>query len=213
MNSFELLISNNLVVDRLITGCKSSGSYEDWKAKREFIATIFDSNGTILDIGCANGFFLRCLQAWSCHKLVPYGIDVQAKLIDEAQLLFPSEKSHFIHLNVHDVHMLSECGFPTVFDYVFWNFATNWNIAEKKWRTTFHNVFLLARKRIILGFYGINSHLQGKSPAFDSKEWMEDKQNVEDTATSFEKLGILFTGKKWNPTGWNHLVAWIDKTA
>lgn len=65
-----------------------SGTFEDWTRLR--VANIAPVNrpGKYLDIGCANGYLLECLVAWSRLKgieLTPYGLDYSAKLVALAQ--------------------------------------------------------------------------------------------------------------------------------
>ncbi len=62
------LLKSNCLVGHGLT-------YSWWKMHRSLIARAVHKSGSILDIGCANGFLLRCLMEWSSHALVPYGFD------------------------------------------------------------------------------------------------------------------------------------------
>lgn len=69
-----------------------SGSHERWEALRKPVADCIDKSGTFLDIGCANGYLLECLIAWSFEKaieIVPYGIDLSEKLVALARNRLP----------------------------------------------------------------------------------------------------------------------------
>ncbi|UJR34638.1 hypothetical protein I4U23_027415 [Adineta vaga] len=61
-----------------IQDSKCSGTFQFWKSTRAFVIDAINKNGTVLDIGCANGFLLACLTEWLQEKsitIVPYGIE------------------------------------------------------------------------------------------------------------------------------------------
>ena len=69
-----------------------------WRLEREPILNAVMSDGDFLDIGCANGYLLECLIAWSFEKgitLVPYGIDIGVRLIELARRRFLRYSDHF----------------------------------------------------------------------------------------------------------------------
>ena len=79
------------------------GGAERWHRERCPILTAVDRDGTILDLGCANGFLLECLLAWGNERgvaLVPYGVDQSAALIHLARERFPAFPDHFFIANV-----------------------------------------------------------------------------------------------------------------
>ncbi len=45
---------------------------DTFKKLRKFETKLFNKNGSVLDVGSANGFFLKCLQEWSKYDFVPY---------------------------------------------------------------------------------------------------------------------------------------------
>lgn len=45
-----------------------SGSFEEWTRLRIPICECIATSGTVLDIGCANGFLLECLLCWTKLK-------------------------------------------------------------------------------------------------------------------------------------------------
>src|SRR4051812_23220737 len=64
------------------------GSYERWLRLRRSIAECVDGPGSFLDIGCANGFLLECIDGWCRERgiaLELFGIDVLPSLIALAQ--------------------------------------------------------------------------------------------------------------------------------
>jgi SAM-dependent methyltransferase len=69
-----------------------SGPDERWIAARKPIADCIDRSGTFLDIGCANGYLLECVRKWTAErglKVVPYGLDISAKLVELARARLP----------------------------------------------------------------------------------------------------------------------------
>src|SRR4051794_20732491 len=101
--------------------CTPESGYGEWEAKRRFIAATIDHDGSVLDVGCANGFFLRSLQEWSGYSLVPYGIDIEEPLIVQAKNLFPEYKNNFCVLDVRSIKNIGQC-MPKRYDFIFWNF-------------------------------------------------------------------------------------------
>ena len=180
-------------------------SYSEWYAKRRFIADAVYSDGSILDIGCANGFLLRSLQEWSQCSLDPYGIDVREDLIEEARELFPHHRDHFRVLDATHIESLQCYGFPRSYEFVFWNFLGSWRIDDVFWRTTLTKIQSLATRRVILGFYGKNRY------AFQSKEWHEERGRLRRLPAKLKSFGFALSGSRTNPTRYNQVIAWIDK--
>jgi 2-polyprenyl-3-methyl-5-hydroxy-6-metoxy-1,4-benzoquinol methylase len=74
---------------------------EYWKAVRMPIADAIGKSGSVLDIGCANGYLLESLQKWVGAKGItidPHGLDVSAALLEEAKQRVPHGTFH--HANV-----------------------------------------------------------------------------------------------------------------
>lgn len=66
-----------------------------WREEREPILDAIDSDGDLLDVGCANGFLLESLVQWGQERnlvLTPYGVDLGQGLIEVARKRQP----HFI---------------------------------------------------------------------------------------------------------------------
>jgi len=69
-----------------------SGTYEQWTRLRVPISELINRDGTLLDIGCANGFLLECLLYWSSMKGVainPFGLDIGEKSVALARARLP----------------------------------------------------------------------------------------------------------------------------
>jgi SAM-dependent methyltransferase len=205
MNDFKELISDQKRFDEIMEkNCSSGSSYKEWEDKRKFIAEAINSDGTILDIGCAGGFFLKSLQEWSDHKLMPYGIDVEGDFIEEAKSLFSEQKDHFAKMDVKDIRELPSIGFPGQYDFVYLSLPGN--IADTEWRDLLKNVIMpMATKRLVIGFYGENRF------PFDSDGWKKERERIKERVKEFEDADIGITGSAFNPTKFNQAIAWIDR--
>ena len=101
-----------------------SGGAKRWRAEREIILEAVDRDGTFLDVGCANGYLLECLVTWASQrgrKLVPFGLDYGARLVELARKRFPGLKPNFFVTNALDwiaprrfdfVYTLTDCAPP-----------------------------------------------------------------------------------------------------
>jgi hypothetical protein len=77
-------------------GPRGSGSGDssegDWRAKRQHLATPMDTDGTWLDVGCANGHLAATLPAWALERGVviePYGLELIPRVAELARSLHP----------------------------------------------------------------------------------------------------------------------------
>jgi trans-aconitate methyltransferase len=55
-------------------------------------------DGSLLDLGCANGFLLECLREWGAERgrdLVPFGLDLSPELVALARQRLPDFASNF----------------------------------------------------------------------------------------------------------------------
>ncbi len=69
-----------------------SGPAERWDALRRPVADCIDRSGSLLDIGCANGYLLECCLGWTAERgiaLEPYGIDLSPALVILARQRLP----------------------------------------------------------------------------------------------------------------------------
>lgn len=141
-------------MEKLLEGSHVKGGFEDWELGRRFLAKSIDRDGRILDIGCANGFLLRCFQEWSGKKLEPYGIDVNENMIKQARELFPDKQNHF-SLNEEAKKQMETGEFPKEFDLVFWNVWDDLDFASDKGRNMLEATLAITSVggRAILGFY------------------------------------------------------------
>jgi SAM-dependent methyltransferase len=153
--NLQEITSNPATLKKLLEGsCVSDFTYKDWENGRKPISHFIDKPGTILDIGCANGFLLVCLQNWATHELNPFGIDPQEKFINEAKELFPNIFDHFIVTYIEDLAKLPK-PFPTTFDYVYWAVWDDKEFDSQKNNELVHHALskVSLGGKLILGFY------------------------------------------------------------
>src|SRR5215813_8407928 len=69
-----------------------SGDDAHWTHARSLIADAVDRDGTFLDVGCASGYLMECLQRWARergHAIEPYGLDIAPELAALARSRLP----------------------------------------------------------------------------------------------------------------------------
>lgn len=140
---------------RLLDGSHFDGTMKEWKEQRGKVAE-FMRDGTILDIGSANGFLLRCLQEWSRKKLDGYGIDADHAMVEQAKQLFPRDAKKFVsNAELPDSGDLSEMGFPRRFDTVYWNVWDNFDLTSEAGRQFFERLGSLVDQHgsFVIGSY------------------------------------------------------------
>jgi SAM-dependent methyltransferase len=97
---WEVLESRYLESADERAGSGFRGDAARWERARRVIVRAIDSDGTFLDIGCANGLLMASVAAWARedgHVVEPFGIDVSAKLAALARERLP-EWSDRIHV-------------------------------------------------------------------------------------------------------------------
>ncbi|MCI0438996.1 MAG: class I SAM-dependent methyltransferase [Chloroflexi bacterium] len=143
------------------------GGPERWRAERAPILDAVESDGDLLDIGCANGYLLECLVAWGRERglrLTPYGLDQGARLIALAKQRLPEFGENFFVGNAWDwepprrfryVYMLYDCVPP--------NYLADWLNRSLE-------SIVAPGGRLIVGAYGSRSR---GIPPFDIAGFIE----------------------------------------
>jgi len=141
-------------LEALLRGSCYGSSYSDWESARRFICAALGP-GSILDIGCANGFLLHCLARWSGLALEPYGIDTSEERLGAARALFPEHARHFARASVRELEGLAVLGLPERYDQVYWNVWEQWTFASADEVGCLRSAASCVRAggRLILGFY------------------------------------------------------------
>ena len=79
-----------------------SGPADRWASLRRPVADCIDRPGSLLDIGCANGYLLECCLAWTAERgiaIEPYGVDVSARLVELARRRLPEYQDRLFVAN------------------------------------------------------------------------------------------------------------------
>lgn len=146
-----------------------SGGAVRWRAERGPILDAIESDGDLLDIGCANGYLLKCLVKWGGQrglKLTPHGLDQGSRLIRLAKERLPEYSENFHVGNAWDwqpnrkyryVYMLYDC---LPLDY----------LAEGVRRLS--KEVVAPQGRLIIGAYGSKSDA---IPPFDIGDFLESE--------------------------------------
>lgn len=188
---FKNWINDDKKIKSLAEGCSVFGAnYKDWKSMRHIIVNAINKDGTFLDVGCGNGFLLRCLQEWSDYKLEPYGVDRNPEYIKQAKELFSSKSNNFLLLNFWDWDLteIPKYGVPNKYDFVYWAVRNSMKFDKVIERKFIETLLQLVSDdgRLILGLY-------------------ESDNNLFDKLGSF---GFKFNGFLENPAT---RIVWIDK--
>jgi SAM-dependent methyltransferase len=193
--TYEEIIKDQDLAKKLIEDCyfKSTEPVPRWEKARKFISKAFDKPGSVLDIGCANGFLLKSLQFWSKQKLLPYGIDIVEENIIKAKDLFGIHQDNFVATSLGNLLKEYPRSLPNQFDYIYWAYWSN--LGEIKKESV--DILLSHLKpdgKLIIGFYPEDSKdpsdIIGNIPKLISYEYGVNviKNDVSDRN---EKLAIV----------------------
>ena len=194
-NSFQTLVSDSKRLKQLFAGSSfGAPDLSGWEGNRKFIAQAINQSGTILDIGCGNGFLLRCLQEWQDHSLTPYGIDTNENFITQAKLVFPNQAQNFTTLSIENLDQLTTKGMPDKYNLIYWNVWDNWNFNSDRHIEILKNILthLMPVGRLILGLY-----------------YTESQYNL-DKINQLNNHELPPNGTLQNPNKWE-IICWFDK--
>jgi len=194
---FQKILKNKQITRQVLNNSLFLGeTFQDWKNERFFTTAAINSNGKILDIGCANGFFLRCLQEWSDYDLLPYGIDINPEFIEAAKKLFRSKEENFKVSSLQKLVKLFKQGFPCKYNFIYWAVWDNWWFKKQADLNALSALLeaVACGGRLILGFY----RPEGK--------WKEKIKILNDKGFKFS--GII---ENYANSREGDAIAWIDK--
>lgn len=81
------------------------GDPELWRQARELVLDAVPGDGSLLDVGCANGHLMECLDAWARERglaLTLYGLELDPDLADAARRRLPAWADRIYTGNVSD---------------------------------------------------------------------------------------------------------------
>jgi len=141
----------------LIEGSACFGcDFSQWEARRRFAASTITHSGSILDVGCANGFFLWCIKHWCAPlELVPFGLDISRQMIDSAHRLFYEDQNSFQTGNLFNLTENRPSHWPQKFDYVYCSLLGPGGVTDLALEMLIKDLLYFVRPtgRLILGLY------------------------------------------------------------
>lgn len=81
------------------------GDAELWRQARSLVLDAVPGDGSLLDVGCANGHLMECLHAWARERgirLTLYGLELDPALADAARRRLPRWADRIYTGNVSD---------------------------------------------------------------------------------------------------------------
>ena len=156
MQPLKDLINTPAKLEHILRGsCVKGATFQDWYDHRFPLVNAINRSGTILDIGCANGFLLRCLVEWSEHTLEPYGIEPDEALSERCKDLFLDQKDHFATLPLQRLSQAERVGLPRQYDFVYWCVWDNLFFDNVQFEECLEQAYSAVKEsgRLILGFY------------------------------------------------------------
>ena len=69
-----------------------TGDESEWTYARSLICDAIDRDGSFLDVGCANGYLMECMERWTAERglgVEPHGLDISPELAELARNRLP----------------------------------------------------------------------------------------------------------------------------
>lgn len=88
----EVITPAYLAADTPWAQSGKSGDERLWTYARSLVCEAIEHDGTFLDVGCANGYMMECMEQWAAergHRIEPYGLDIAHELVDLARSRLP----------------------------------------------------------------------------------------------------------------------------
>jgi SAM-dependent methyltransferase len=147
-----------------------AGGATRWRTEREPILDAVFSDGDILDAGCANGYLLECLLIWARERgfnLIPFGVDIGAKLIALAKKRMPEYAENFYVGNVWNWKPQRQFKYVyALYDCVPLQYLTEYIVKLL-------DQLVESNGRLIIGAYGSKSR---NIPPFDIQRFLLDNK-------------------------------------
>ena len=95
----QVITSAYLAADTPWEQSGKSGDERTWTYARSLICDAVHRDGTFLDVGCANGYLMECMQRWTADRglrIEPHGLDISPELAELARSRLPdwADKIH-----------------------------------------------------------------------------------------------------------------------
>ncbi len=142
-----------------------SGDDVQWENARRLVLDAVDVDGSFLDVGCASGHLMECVQAWAAEDgiaLEPWGLDISPELVALARQRLPQWEHRIFAGNALD-------WVPTVrFDFVRTNLDY---VPERRQAELVGHVLehvLVPRGRLIIGVFNEEKERARKAEAVSS---------------------------------------------
>jgi len=88
----EVIADAYLATDDPRAQSGKSGDEVEWRWSRELVLDAMPRGGTLLDVGCANGYLMESLRRWGMERgtdVEPYGLDISSRLAALARRRLP----------------------------------------------------------------------------------------------------------------------------
>jgi hypothetical protein len=192
-----------------------SSSFLFWKMSREFIWQELPSSGATLDVGCANGFFLKCLQTFFPASRTLFGIDCHW-VVKLAGKLFPEHSPNFLMISIEEfldqrlkIHNANEHDlfapiFSIKFDGIYWNFWDNLEVHETSLALVTGLIKCLTSTGVlILGFYkpDADANLRRAQSIVSALQ----QRSLLNPGEGFSKIDFKIQANPFRDSGINHL--------
>lgn len=184
---------------------------EGWVRIRQFLSGPINDSGSLLDVGCANGFFLKSCMDWRRPlTLVPFGIDVRTSSILEAKSMLASYANNFTVCDIRDIKSIASLGLLSNYQFVFCSLFGPGGFDCIEVEALLHDLYSLVRPggRLILGLYG---RFGGSTEVCNVPGGAEEYQQLIARAKYLRGFGIAFREPEPNPNGTNQVLIWAEK--
>lgn len=193
-------------LEKYVAEANSGGDFNHWKHIRHFITQAIHTDGTFLDVGCANGFLMKCLLDWSNKTIIPFGIDNRPEAIGLAKKLLPEYADNFQCMSGDDLDNLETVNLPERYDFVYRNYWRREDVDSPDHINKIVEELLEHVNddgRLLLGVYWGSSHPE------DSKEREHSLEAFHKFINAIKQSAPTADGEAFSETGF-HWVMWVD---